>query len=101
MAKWNDIKHRGMTREQITAAKKRVENDTLKLRLTALCRSFFMGEITEKNFSRRVYAIRKLVHTEEHKDYCLAMLRRDVEAHGGKLEITIVMNGKRKLVSPY
>ncbi len=91
--KWSNIKHRGMTPDRVDRADQAVASELVAMDLRALRDK--LGVTQEELADRIKVSQSQLSRLERRKDSRLSTIRRYVEALGGELEITAVIQGKR------
>jgi len=91
--KWNDSRAKKFSSERLRRIDSEVEEELLEMDLRALREA--VG-LTQEELARKVEVTQsQLSKLERREDHRLSTLRRYVEALGGQLEISAVIEGKK------
>jgi transcriptional regulator with XRE-family HTH domain len=90
--KWNDIKNKGLTPEQIEESDRQIERELLEMELRDLRQ--LLGLTQEQVAKIAEMTQSELSKAERRSDRRISTLRRIVEALGGQLEVHAIFNDK-------
>jgi len=93
VSRWEDVRRRHRTPEQIRRVDEAVEKELLEMNLAELRKS--LGATQVQLAEATGMSQPEISVAEKRSDHLLSTLRRYVEALGGELEVTAVVGGKR------